>query len=100
MSRPLLIAFSGGAWSSASPLQLGSLPLLNLFSPLAELREAARVPSMIGAALQVMNGVVFIGEGIQQAFESLGVTTGRYGMVLSLRLYGSSLVGVWASFLR
>eukprot|EP01037_Dinobryon_pediforme_P028558 gene28558-31888_t len=47
-------------------LQLLCLPLLNVFSPLKEVQQAARLPSIIGAALQLINGVVFIGEGIQQ----------------------------------
>ena len=50
-----------------------------------------------------MNGVVFIGEGIQtgnQAFTSLAVTTGiaTAGMLTSLKYFGNSLPGVWGSF--
>ena len=59
-------------------LQIGLLPLLNVFSPLPEVQQAARVPSIIGALLQVLNGVVFVGEGIQQgnqAFVALAATT-------------------------
>jgi len=47
-------------------LQLLCLPLLSLFSPLKEVQQAARLPSVVAAALQLINGVVFIGEGIQQ----------------------------------
>lgn len=86
-----------------SMCQLLALPLLKVFSPLPDVQDAARVPSMIGAALQVINGVVFIGEGIQQGlggFTSLAVATvlASLGMVASLRVLGSSLTGVWASF--
>jgi hypothetical protein len=42
-------------------LQLLCLPLLSVFSPLAEVQQAARLPSVIGAFLQLLNGVVFIG---------------------------------------
>ena len=83
--------------------QLSALPLLKVFSPLPAVQEAARLPSMIGAALQIINGVVFIGEGIQQGtggFSSLAVATvvASLGMLASLRLMGNSLAGVWASF--
>merc|ERR1719451_219174 len=37
-------------------LQLAALPLLNVFSPVASIREAARAPAAIGAALQLLNG--------------------------------------------
>ncbi|NDE34531.1 MAG: hypothetical protein EB012_06730 [Gammaproteobacteria bacterium] len=84
-------------------VQLLCLPLLKGFSPLPEVQEAARLPSIIGAMLQVINGVVFIGEGIQQgnqAFTSLAACTAvaTVGMLTSLRLFGTSLAGVWGSF--
>lgn len=84
-------------------VQLLCLPLLKGFSPLPEVQEAARLPSIIGAMLQVINGVVFIGEGIQQgnqAFTSLAACTAvaTAGMLTSLRFFGTSLAGVWASF--
>ena len=87
----------------SSRQQLACLPLLNIFTPLKDVQAAARVPSMIGAVLQIINGVVFIGEGIQtgnQAFASLAATTAfaTAGMLLSLKLFGQSLVGVWGSF--
>jgi hypothetical protein len=44
-------------------LQIACLPLLNMFSPLPDVQSAAKLPSIIGACLQLMNGVVFIGEG-------------------------------------
>ena len=52
---------------------------------------------------KVLNGVVFIGEGIQQgnqAFVPLAVVTAvaSCGMLLSLKLFGNSLIGVWGSF--
>lgn len=84
-------------------VQLLCLPLLNNFSPLVAVQQAARKPSVIAAMLQVINGIVFIGEGIQQgnqAFASLaGVTfLATAGMLTSLKLYGSTLSGVWGSF--
>ena len=83
--------------------QVGALPLLKAFSPLPEVQEAARIPSIIGATLQVINGVVFVGEGIQQGnqyFGSLAACTAvaATGMITFLKYYGNSLVGVWGSF--
>lgn len=90
----------GGALSLC---QLLALPLLKVFSPLPQVQEAAKIPSIIGAALQIINGVVFIGEGIQQGnqgFNSLALVTilASCGMVTSLRLFGKTLIGVWGSF--
>lgn len=84
-------------------VQLACLPLLNVFTPLKGVQEAARVPSMIGAVLQIINGVVFIGEGIQtgnQAFTPLAATTAvaTAGMLTSLKFFGHTLEGVWGSF--
>lgn len=84
-------------------LQLASLPLLSFFSPLAEIQEAAKLPSMIGAFLQLVNCFVWTGEGIQQGnqdFTSLAVATifGTIGMLISLRFAGDSLAKVWGGF--
>lgn len=84
-------------------MQLLCLPLLKVFSPLPDVQHAARLPSIIGAALQVMNGVVFVGEGIQQGnqyFGSLAAVTAlaAVGMLTSLKLFGNTLAGVWGSF--
>ena len=83
--------------------QICMLPLLNIFSPLPEVQQAARLPSIIGAILQVLNGVVFVGEGIQQgnqAFVPLAVCTAiaSAGMLTALKFYGNTLAGVWGSF--
>ena len=88
---------------SLGGMQLLSLPLLKTFSPLAEVQRAARLPSIVGAALQCINGVVFIGEGIQQGnqyFLQLAGTTfvATAGMLASLHYFGHTLAGVWASF--
>jgi multidrug resistance protein, MATE family len=84
-------------------LQIACLPLLNVFSPLPEVQKAARLPSVIGAALQLLNGAVFVGEGIQQGnqyFSQLAAVSAvaAAGMIFSLRTFGSSLTGVWGSF--
>lgn len=85
-------------------LQLACLPLLLVFSPLPEVQSAARLPSIVGACLQVINGVVFIGEGIQQGnqyFGSLAAVTvvASAAMIAFLKRFGQrSLIGVWVSF--
>lgn len=83
--------------------QLSLLPLLTVFTPLVEIQREARIPSIIGSVLQVLNGVVFIGEGIQQAnqsFLSLAFATilSTVGMLTSLHLFGNTLVGIWGSY--
>ena len=84
-------------------LQIACLPLLNVFSPLPEVQRAARMPSIIGACLQLLNGVVFIGEGIQQGnqyFTQLAAVSAvaAAGMLAALNVFGGTLVGVWGSF--
>lgn len=54
-------------------LQLLALPLLKVFSPLESVHEAARLPSIVGALLQIINGVVFIGEVNLLYFTSLHI---------------------------
>jgi len=90
--------------------QLAFLPLLPLFSPLPEVQKAAVMPSIIGAALQTINGLVFIGEGIMQGTGSFRFLAGSTlvataGMLLSLDALakpvaagGLGLNGVWACF--
>ena len=84
-------------------LQLAALPLLNVFSPVASIREAARAPAAIGAALQLLNGVTFVAEGIMQGHQAFfplarNAAVAAGGLVLSLRTFGSTLSGVWCSF--
>lgn len=45
-------------------LQLLMLPLLQKSSPLEEVRQAAVIPSILSCVFQIMNGMVFIGEGV------------------------------------
>lgn len=44
-------------------LQLVMLPLLQKSSPLPEVRQAAVIPCVLASVYQLMNGLVFIGEG-------------------------------------
>ncbi len=84
-------------------LQLGSLSVINMFTSLEEVQKAARSPTIIAACLQVINGITFIGEGIQQGnsdFLTLAKTTffATISMFACLRTIGSkSLSGIWLS---
>merc|ERR1712194_537798 len=49
---------------SLGSLQLLMLPLLQKSSPLEEVRKAAVIPSILASVYQIMNGLVFIGEGV------------------------------------
>jgi putative MATE family efflux protein len=84
--------------------QLSCLPLVNVFSPLTEVQQAARLPAVLCAAMQVINFPMYVGEGIQQGnqyFTQLAVTTAfaSAGMLVCLRAYGHTLAGVWGSFI-
>ena len=37
-------------------MQLAAIPMLGIFTPLPEVQRAARVPSILGAVLQLLNG--------------------------------------------
>lgn len=84
-------------------LQLAALPMLGVFSPIPEVQRAARLPSIMGAVLQLINGVTFIGEGVMvgtQSFTLLAATqvVATAATLCALRLIPSSLVAVWACF--
>jgi len=86
-------------------LQIGVLPLLHKSSPLPEVREAAKMPSYLASLYQIMNGLVFIGEGVmigtgsflQLSFSTLAATSATLLALKTFPLtYG--LTGVWMSF--
>eukprot|EP00522_Entomoneis_paludosa_P012975 CAMPEP_0172447892 /NCGR_PEP_ID=MMETSP1065-20121228/7053_1 /TAXON_ID=265537 /ORGANISM="Amphiprora paludosa, Strain CCMP125" /LENGTH=544 /DNA_ID=CAMNT_0013199265 /DNA_START=230 /DNA_END=1861 /DNA_ORIENTATION=+ len=83
-------------------LQLMSLPLIQKTTPLQEVRDAAMVPSILASIFQVINGLVFIGEGVMigtGSFMELSITTvlATAGCLWALRafppVYG--ITGVW-----
>jgi len=53
-------------------LQLLALPLVDKLSVNPSVRSAARVPAILASLTQVMNGVIFAGEGIMQGTTSFG----------------------------
>lgn len=84
-------------------LQLLSLPLVNVFTPLESVRRAARAPAVIGSLLQLINGVTFVAEGVMQGHQAffplaLNAFVASAGLVASLNLFGHTLPGVWCGF--
>lgn len=86
-------------------LQIAVLPLVSKVTPLQEVREAARIPSYLASIYQIINGLVFIGEGVmvgtgsflQLSLSTVVATTGcLWALKTFPPLYG--LKGVWFSF--
>jgi len=86
-------------------LQIGLLPVITKSTPLKEVRDAALMPSILASVFQVMNGLVFIGEGVMVGcgnFLQLSLSTivATIGCLQALRtfpqMYG--VTGVWMSF--
>jgi len=83
--------------------QIAALPLLRGFTPLPEVRKAAYIPSIIGAMLQLMNALVFIGEGLMVATGAfgelaMGQVVATAAFILALKLAPPSLISVWLCF--
>ena len=86
-------------------VQVASLPLLGVFSPLPAVQKATVRPALIASAMQLMNGPVFAGEGILMglgSFSALAWQTviGAVFMVGGLKLSavrGYGLDGIWVA---
>lgn len=85
--------------------QLLLLPAIRKASPLQEVRDAAKLPAIIGSVLQIINGLVFIGEGVmigtgsflQLSLSTFVATAGcLWGLEVLPPKFG--LGGVWLSF--
>jgi putative MATE family efflux protein len=85
--------------------QLLAISFISVFSPLEEVQKAARGPSIVASVLQIINGLVFIGEGVMQGcgdFAGLALSNvlAAGGMLWAMNIlvakYG--LNGVWYSF--
>lgn len=86
-------------------LQLGLLPLITKSTPLQEVRDAALMPSILASVFQVMNGLVFIGEGVMVGcgnFLQLSLSTivATAACLQALRTFPAmyGVTGVWMSF--
>jgi Na+-driven multidrug efflux pump len=95
-------AIAGGLMGAA---QIAALPLLKSFTPLEEVQRAARLPSIMGAVLQLISGLTFVAEGIMVGVQSFGrlaggqvVATAALAILLNFGPGSRSLVGVWGCF--
>lgn len=86
-------------------LQILMLPIICQSTPIKEVRDAARLPAILASIYQVMNGLVFIGEGVmvgtgsflQLSLSTLVATTGLLWALKTFPpIYG--LTGVWIGF--
>lgn len=86
-------------------LQIALLPLIQKGTPVQAIRDAAKAPSMLASLYQVINGLVFIGEGVMigtGSFLQLSMSTivATVGLLWALNtfppVYG--LTGVWYGF--
>jgi len=86
--------------------QLFVSPLITKITPIPAVQEAAKIPSYIGSALQIINGLVFIGEGIMIGCGNylqlaLSTVVATIGTIIALRVFPNKygLTGVWMSFI-
>ena len=86
-------------------LQILLLPAIRKATPLQEVRDAATAPAVIGSLLQIINGLVFIGEGVMVGtgsfFQlSIGTVVATAGCLMALDFFPPrvGLTGVWIGF--
>ena len=85
--------------------QILLLPVIRKATPLQEVRDAAMLPAVIASVLQIINGLVFIGEGVMigtGSFLQLSLSTlaATIGCLWALRVFPPlvGLTGVWMGF--
>jgi Na+-driven multidrug efflux pump len=98
------------SWGLILGVVLGSfqimlLPIIRRATPLQEVRDAAKVPALIASVLQIINGLVFIGEGVMVgtgSFLQLSLSTvvATAGCLWALKVFPPmvGLTGVWLGF--
>ncbi|KAG7368709.1 MATE efflux family protein [Nitzschia inconspicua] len=86
-------------------LQILLLPVIRKATPIQEVRDAAKIPAVIASVLQVINGLVFIGEGVMigtGSFLQLSLSTlvATIGCLWALWFFPPKigLAGVWLGF--
>jgi MATE family multidrug resistance protein len=86
-------------------IQLALLPVIQSSTPLQQVRDAARLPCVLASVFQIMNGLVFIGEGVMVGtgsfmFLSLSTVVATTGCLWALKTFPPihGLAGVWMSF--
>lgn len=98
-----LLVWGLGVGFILAVLQAGMIPFIGVFSSLSEVQEQAKIPCLIGALLQPLNGIVFVGEGLMQGHQAFlrlagGMFVSTGAMLVALKFYGSTLGGVWFCF--
>jgi multidrug resistance protein, MATE family len=86
-------------------LQLILLPAIRSSTPIQAVRDAALIPAILASIYQVMNGLVFIGEGVMVgtgSFLQLSMNTvvACCGLLWALKVFPPiyGLTGVWFGF--
>jgi putative MATE family efflux protein len=86
-------------------LQIALLPLIARSTPLQEVRDAALMPSILASVFQIMNGLVFIGEGVMIGcgnfmMLSLSTIVATLACLQALRVFPANygVTGVWMGF--
>jgi multidrug resistance protein, MATE family len=86
-------------------LQLILLPAIRSSTPIQAVRDAALIPAVLASLFQVMNGLVFIGEGVMVgtgSFLQLSINTvvATFGLLWALKVFPPiyGLTGVWFGF--
>lgn len=86
-------------------MQMALLPLICKSTPLQEVRDAAFMPSTLASVFQIMNGLVFIGEGVMVGcgnffMLSLSTIVATLGCLQALRVFPKhyGVTGVWMGF--
>jgi MATE family multidrug resistance protein len=85
--------------------QIAALPLIKKATPMQDVRDAAHAPAMLASLLQVINGVVFIGEGVMSGcgdflFLAFSTMVATAGCVAALGIFPQKhgITGVWMGF--
>ena len=86
-------------------IQIAVLPWIEMATPMEDVRLAAHSPAMLASVLQLINGLVFIGEGIMSGcgdFMYLAISTliATGGCLGALRVFPQrfGVTGVWMGF--
>jgi multidrug resistance protein, MATE family len=86
-------------------LQLALLPVIRSSTPIQAVRDAALIPALLASLFQIMNGLVFIGEGVMVGTGSflqlsLNTVVASFGLLWALKVFPPiyGLTGVWFGF--
>jgi Na+-driven multidrug efflux pump len=86
-------------------LQIAALPVIMKTTPVVDVRTAAHAPVILASVLQLINGLVFIGEGVMSGcgdFFYLAISTiiATGGALAALAVFPQKygVTGVWMGF--